>query len=241
MTVNATCPECGEHLRAIGTYAVLGQMVTWLACDTCGLSWSEDELDAIYAEREQAAADAGEGEWLCNYPAIAPEMRCTPADPHEGGFCEWVDAPEPTDLTSRVMVAQADKGGNSATWTTSEVCNKTGATKRQLIFWVDRGYLTPRRRTQGSTGPGNPFEWSNVDVATINRAMHRQGWGLTVEASFRMVDPPCVTYGCNTVTVPKAEWDALVDAVAADQRPDNFFFAHAVQRAARALVKAARR
>ena len=76
------------------------------------------------------------------------------------------------------------------TWTTSEVCDKTCATKRQLIFWVDRGYLTPQRRIHGRTGPGNPFEWSDLDVAVINRAMRRQAWGMTVEASFRAVDPP---------------------------------------------------
>lgn len=64
--------------------------------------------------------------------------------------------------------------------TLSEVLATTGATYRQLDFWVRRGYLKPRNATPGS---GFPRRWPTEEVTVAAAMTQLVAAGLTVEAA----------------------------------------------------------
>ncbi len=79
-----------------------------------------------------------------------------------------------------------DRPDNSVT--SSEMCTLTGCTFRQLDLWCRTGRITPS--LQGGEGTGTVRLWTDEDVELVAAVVQRIGWGMTVEAAFRPVDPP---------------------------------------------------
>jgi hypothetical protein len=53
------------------------------------------------------------------------------------------------------------------TWSSVEVRRATGASPRQLDYWIDRGWVTPTPQRHESAGSGVPFRFSYGDALTI--------------------------------------------------------------------------
>lgn len=64
----------------------------------------------------------------------------------------------------------------------TRVVAATGATYRQLDYWVSRGYLQPANTGLGS---GYSWLWSPQEVEVVRRMVALVGCGLTPEAAAR--------------------------------------------------------
>lgn len=67
-----------------------------------------------------------------------------------------------------------------------ELCDQAGITHRQLLHWIERGYVTP---TRGHGGYGTRYEWDEFAAARVIMVARRVEWGMTPEAAARTEDP----------------------------------------------------
>ena len=68
--------------------------------------------------------------------------------------------------------------------TPAEVCQRTGATYRQLDYWCRRGWLNPGRVGYSVNGSGSPRDWTPGEIrrARIMARLVRAGLNPAVAA-----------------------------------------------------------
>lgn len=72
---------------------------------------------------------------------------------------------------------------------TSKAAERAGVTYRQLDHWVSTGLIAPTFRA-GPSGLGAVRGWTDDDVEAARRVGARLAWGMTLDAAFRLTDPP---------------------------------------------------
>ena len=95
-----------------------------------------------------------------------------------------------------------------------ELCDRAGITHRQLLHWIERGYVTP---TRGLGGCGTRYEWDEYAAVRVVRVARRVEWGMTPEAAARTEDPPLPAAPSTAVVVALAWTHRAVTAALADR------------------------
>lgn len=87
------------------------------------------------------------------------------------------------------------------TYSTHEVAAATGASYRELYFWIERGYVTLEQRRPLTATSGSPLRWTLADAVRAGAMQALVKAGVYPRTARKVIDGGDYFDGSVTITV----------------------------------------